>query len=329
MGDNELRVRDIVLTFLENNRGEYISGEKIASSVGVSRNAVWKAIRQLQADGHKIHSSTNKGYCLDNANDVLSKQSIEKHLNTNIFDIEVVKSVSSTNTVLRQRAEQGEKEGAVLIAEEQTQGRGRMGREFFSPSNTGIYMSILLRPSISAEKSVMITTCAAVAVAEAIEEVAKKEAKIKWVNDIFCGGRKVCGILTEAALAIESGTLAYAVLGIGINVFPPENSFPSEIKNIADSVFENCNMSENPRSILIARVLENFWKYYEDIENRPHFEQYKKRSMVLSQPITVISGKDNYEAVATDLDENFNLKITLPSGEIRSLNSGEVSIRKR
>ena len=329
MGDNELRVRDIVLTFLENNRGEYISGEKIASSVGVSRNAVWKAIRQLQAGGHKIHSSTNKGYCLDNANDVLSKQSIEKHLNTNIFDIEVVKSVSSTNTVLRQRAEQGEKEGAVLIAEEQTQGRGRMGREFFSPSNTGIYMSILLRPSISAEKSVMITTCAAVAVAEAIEEVAKKEAKIKWVNDIFCGGRKVCGILTEAALAIESGTLAYAVLGIGINVFPPENSFPSEIKNIADSVFENCNMSENPRSILIARVLENFWKYYEDIENRPHFEQYKKRSMVLSQPITVISGKDNYEAVATDLDENFNLKITLPSGEIRSLNSGEVSIRKR
>lgn len=329
MGDNELRVRDIVLTFLENNRGEYISGEKIASSVGVSRNAVWKAIRQLQADGHKIHSSTNKGYCLDNTNDVLSKQSIEKHLNTDIFDIEVLKSVSSTNTVLRQRAEQGEKEGAVLIAEEQTQGRGRMGRDFFSPCNTGIYMGLLLRPSISAEKSVMITTCAAVAVAQAIEEVSKKEAKIKWVNDIFCADRKVCGILTEAALAIESGTLAYAVLGIGINVFPPENSFPSEIENIADSVFENCNMAENPRSILIARVLENFWKYYENIESHPHFDEYKRRSMVLSQPITVISGKDTYEAVATDLDYNFNLKITLPTGETKSLNSGEVSIRKR
>lgn len=329
MGDNELRVRDIVLTFLENNRGEYISGEKIASSVGVSRNAVWKAIRQLQADGHKIHSSTNKGYCLDNANDVLSKQSIEKHLTSRVFDIEVVKSVSSTNTVMRQRAESGEYEGAVLIAEEQTQGRGRLGREFFSPSNTGIYMSILLRPSIPAEKSVMITTCAAVAVAEAIEEVAKKDAKIKWVNDIFCGDRKVCGILTEASLAIESGTLAYAVLGIGINVFPPENSFPSELESIADAVFDSCDMAENPRSILIARVLENFWKYYEDIENRPHFEEYKRRSMVLSQPITVISGKDTYDAFATDLDENFNLKITLPSGEIRSLNSGEVSIRKR
>lgn len=323
-----MSVRSIVLTFLENNRGKYISGEKIASSVGVSRNAVWKAIRQLQADGYKIHSSTNKGYCLDNANDVLSKQSIEKHLDSNIFDIEVVKSVSSTNTVLRQRAEQGEKEGAVLIAEEQTQGRGRMGREFFSPSNTGIYMSILLRPSISAEKSVMITTCAAVAVAKAIEEVAKKEAKIKWVNDIFCGDRKVCGILTEAALAIESGTLAYAVLGIGINVFPPKNSFPSEIENIADSVFENCDMAENQRSILIAKVLENFWKYYEDIENRPHFDEYKRRSLVLSQPITVISGKETYEAVATDLDYNFNLKITLPTGETRSLNSGEVSVRK-
>lgn len=324
-----MSVRNIVLTFLEDNKGEYISGEKIANSVGVSRNAVWKAIRQLQADGHKIHSSTNKGYCLDNTNDVLSKQSIEKYLDDDIFDIEVVKSVSSTNTILRQKAEQGGKEGTVLIAEEQTQGRGRMGREFFSPSNTGIYMSILLRPSISAEKSVMITTCAAVAVAEAIEEVAKKEAKIKWVNDIFCGDRKVCGILTEAALAIESGTLAYAVLGIGINVFPPENSFPSEIENIADSVFENCDMAENPRSILIAKVLENFWKYYEDIENRPYFEQYKKRSMVLSNPITVISGKDNYEAFALDLDDNFNLKIMLPSGEIRSLNSGEVSVRKR
>lgn len=324
-----MSVRNTVLTFLENNRGEYISGEKIANSVGVSRNAVWKAIRQLQADGHKIHSSTNKGYCLDNSNDVLSKQSIEKHLNTKIFDIEVVKSVSSTNTVLRQKAEQSGKEGSVLIAEEQTQGRGRMGREFFSPSNTGIYMSILLRPSISAEKSVMITTCAAVAVAQAIEEVAKKEAKIKWVNDIFCGDRKVCGILTEAALAIESGTLAYAVLGIGINVFPPENSFPSEIEDIADSVFENCNMAENPRNILIAKILDNFWKYYEDIENRPHFDEYKKRSMVLSKPITVISGKDSYEAFALDLDDNFNLKIMLPDGEIKSLNSGEVSVRKR
>lgn len=324
-----MSVRNVVLTFLENNKGEYISGEKIASSVGVSRNAVWKAIHQLQADGHKIHSSTNKGYCLDNANDVLSKQSIEKYLDTDIFDIEVVKSVSSTNTVLRQKAEEGAKEGSVLIAEEQTQGRGRMGRDFFSPSNTGIYMSLLLRPSISAEKSVMITTCAAVAVAEAIEEVAKKEAEIKWVNDIFCGNRKVCGILTEAALAIESGTLAYAVLGIGINVFPPENSFPSEIENIADSVFENCDMAENPRSILIAKVLKNFWKYYKDIENRPHFDEYKKRSMVLSNPITVISGKDSYEAFALDLDENFNLKIMLPDGEIKSLNSGEVSVRKR
>ncbi len=324
-----MSVRNIVLTFLENNRGEYISGEKIASSVGVSRNAVWKAIRQLQADGHRIHSSTNKGYCLDNANDVLSKQSIEKHLKNSIFDIEVVKSVSSTNTVLRQKAEQGQKEGSVLIAEEQTQGRGRMGRDFFSPSNTGVYMSILLRPTISAEKSGMITTCAAVAVAEAIEETAKKEAKIKWVNDIFCGDRKVCGILTEAALAIESGTLAYAVLGIGINVFPPENSFPSEIENIADSIFDNCNMADNPKSILIARVLENFWKYYKNIERRPHFDEYKKRSMVLSQPITVISGRDSYEATAIDLDENFNLKIILPSGEVKSLNSGEVSIRKR
>ncbi len=329
MSDNEIRVRDIVLTFLETNQGEYISGEKIANSVGVSRNAVWKAIRQLQADGHKIHSTTNKGYCLDNKSDVLSKQSIEKHLNTDVFSIEVVKSVSSTNTVLRQRAEQGEKEGVVLIAQEQTQGRGRLGRNFFSPINTGIYMSIILRPSISAEKSVMITTCAAVAVAKAIEEVAKKQAKIKWVNDIFCDDKKVCGILTEAALAIESGTLAYAVLGIGINVFPPENSFPDEIKDIADSVFDKNNTENNFRSILIARVLENFWEYYKDIENRPHFEEYKKRSMVLSNPITVISGKDSYEATALDLDENFNLKIILPDGEIRHLNSGEVSIRKR
>ncbi|MBR5272601.1 MAG: biotin--[Clostridia bacterium] len=324
-----MRVRDIVLTFLENNQGEYISGEKIASNVGVSRNAVWKAIKQLQTQGHKIHSSTNKGYCLDRSSDVLSKQSIEKHLNTNVFDIEVVKSVSSTNTILRQRAEQGEKEGTVLIAEEQTHGRGRLGRDFFSPINTGIYMSIILRPSIPAEKSVMITTCAAVAVAEAIEEIAKKEAKIKWVNDIFCGDKKVCGILTEAALAVESGTLAYAVLGIGINVFPPENSFPSEIENIADSVFDNCDTTENFRSILIARVLENFWKYYGDIENRPHFEQYKRRSMVLSNKINVISGKNTYEAFALDLDENFNLIIMLPDGEIKHLNSGEVSVRRK
>ena len=212
-----MSVKDEVLKELENNKGDYISGGQLADNLGVSRNSVWKAIKALEKSGYEINAIPNKGYCLAEKNDILSSYSIKQHLKNPHLDISVFSSVTSTNTILKEMAEQGAKEGTVIIAEEQTAGRGRTGKQFYSPKGTGIYISILLRPDIPAEESLFLTTSAAVATARAIEDVSDKRALIKWVNDIYLEDKKTCGILTEGAFNVETGKLDYAIVGIGIN----------------------------------------------------------------------------------------------------------------
>lgn len=318
-----------VLSFLESNKGKSISGSQMAVELKVSRNAVWKAIKKLQEDGYSIEAGTNRGYCLRTDNAVLSVQGIKKYLKSDYFRIELFKSVTSTNTVLKQMAENGAPEGTVVIAEEQTMGKGRYGRSFYSPSNTGIYMSILLRPKLSATHSLYITTCAAVAVSSAIESNSDKRAEIKWVNDVYCDNKKVCGILTEAAFDIESGGMSYAVLGIGINIFPPRQDFPYELKNAADSIFKNESENEDFRGRIIADVLNVFMHYYPTLERKEFLSEYRERSMLLSQPIYIIRNGYTEEAVALDIDDAFQLEVRLGDGSITKLSSGEVSIRKK
>ena len=220
-----------VLELLTENSGKFFSGEEIATELGVSRNAVWKAVNSLKFEGYKIEAVKNKGYALSSTTDVISVKGIKKYLKSDL-DIEVYKEVTSTNTMLKERGSQGAKEGQVIIANMQTAGRGRIGRTFHSPSDTGIYMSILLRPTdLIPQDAVKITTLAAVCACEAIENVSGKSAAIKWVNDIFMDGLKVCGILTEAAMSLESGNLDYVVLGIGLNAYEPEGGFPEESYN--------------------------------------------------------------------------------------------------
>ena len=194
------------LDALEKNRGEYLSGEQLASSLGVSRNAVWKAIQKLEEAGHKIRAVPKRGYTLAPESDVLTVQSVSRFLDTDMpVYLQVQTEVTSTNTLLKAQAEQGAPEGTVLIAESQTAGKGRLGRHFTSPPGTGIYFSLLLRPHCTAEKSLFITTTAAVAVCEAIEQVTGLNPQIKWVNDVYLNEKKVCGILTEASVDFENG----------------------------------------------------------------------------------------------------------------------------
>ena len=229
-----MRIQDAVLDALEKNRGEYLSGEQLASSLGVSRNAVWKAIQKLEEAGHKIRAVPKRGYTLAPESDVLTVQSVSRFLDTDMpVYLQVQTEVTSTNTLLKAQAEQGAPEGTVLIAESQTAGKGRLGRHFTSPPGTGIYFSLLLRPHCTAEKSLFITTTAAVAVCEAIEQVTGLNPQIKWVNDVYLNEKKVCGILTEASVDFENGGLNWAVLGIGINIAVPEEGFPEEIRSIA------------------------------------------------------------------------------------------------
>jgi len=325
-----MSIKDKTLTVLENNKGDYISGAQLAEQLSVSRNSIWKAIKSLQEDGYNICAITNKGYCLSLDTDILSSQSISKYLsqNSDDFNINVYKTISSTNSAIKDLAIKGEKEGNVIIAEEQTEGRGRFGRKFYSPNGTGIYMSILLRPQISSSESFLITTSAAVAVAEAIEAVSGREAKIKWVNDIYCDNKKVCGILTEASFDLESGGLEYAVLGIGINVKTPENGFPEEIKTIASEIFDN-EISDltDVRSKLVAEVLDRFWNYYKDIEQKTFLTAYKRRSLLIDKEVFITSRSSSKKAVVLDIDDECKLKVKMEDGSIHFLSSGEVSLK--
>lgn len=320
-----LTAKEHILKLFENNREKYYSGQEIAEKLNVSRTAVWKAVKQLQADGYRIKAVSNKGYCMSTDNDIVSADSIKKYLKVPIEEILVYKTVTSTNDLAKQKAINSAPEGTVIVAREQTAGRGRKGRSFYSPSSTGVYISVLLRPELTAEKTLYITTAAAVAVAKAIEKVSGKEAQIKWVNDIFVDGKKVCGILTEGAIDFETGKMQYAVLGIGVNIKKPESDFPSEIQNIAGSVFDTTD--EEVSSKIVAEILNNFMAYYQELENKPFYDEYKKRMFLIGKQLTVYSGKESYPAVAIDLDEELSLVVKDENGSIKKLNTGEVSIK--
>lgn len=322
-----MSVKQRLLEELENNRGQYISGAELARRISVSRNAVWKAVRTLLGDGYDILSEKGRGYCLTDENDILSPQSIGKYLDSSDWsDIEVERCVSSTNTVLKERAAQGAPHGKVLIAEEQSAGRGRRGnRSFASPRGTGLYMSILLRPKISSEEALFLTTAAAVAVSEAIETLTGREAQIKWVNDIFCGGKKVCGILTEASFDLESGVPDYAIVGMGINITEPEGGFPEEIKDVAGAIFDKTPPGD-AKCALAALVLKNFKKYYETLAERNFLEGYKSRSLVVGREIMIIQGDEKRRALALGIEDDCRLRVITDEGE-ELLSTGEISIR--
>ena len=322
-----MSVKDEVLKELENNKGDYISGGQLADNLGVSRNSVWKAIKALEKSGYEINAIPNKGYCLAEKNDILSSYSIKQHLKNPHLDISVFSSVTSTNTILKEMTEQGAKEGTVIIAEEQTAGRGRTGKQFYSPKGTGIYISILLRPDIPAEESLFLTTSAAVATARAIEDVSDKRALIKWVNDIYLEDKKTCGILTEGAFNVETGKLDYAIVGIGINVCIPDGGFPDNIKDIATAIFDKQTDSINKRSILIANLLDYFMEYYKDFNSKSYVKEYIERSMIIGKTITVIEGSKTSVAKAIDIDKNCRLKVQFEDGTTKWLSSGEVSTK--
>lgn len=320
-----MRVRDAVLAELLQKRGQYLSGEELAASLSVSRNSVWKAIGQLRSEGYPIEAGTNRGYRLTGG-DVLSREGIQRYLHTPEVDVHVYSSVGSTNTLLKVWAEDGCAEGTAAAAEEQTAGRGRCGRGFFSPRGAGLYLSLLLRPESSAGAALAITTAAAVAAAEAIEEISGEETRIKWVNDIYMRGRKVCGILTEASLDVESGGLRYAIIGIGINVLSPAGGFPKELQNVAGAVFDDCALPDL-RCRLAAALLDRFFERYRALGSEENFEAYRRRCFVLGRRVTVLSaGVAVGEGEVLELERDFSLRIRYDDGTEALLNSGEVSV---
>lgn len=313
-----------ILKILSENANRSVSGETMAEELGVSRNAVCKAVAALKKEGWNIQSATNRGYMLSPA-DLIDKDLVQKLLGGE-FNLIYNEQLPSTNSLAKELAAKGAAEGTVVLASFQTEGRGRMGRNFVSPKDCGIYLSVILRPEFSPEKSLLITSAAAVAAANAIEAECGIEAGIKWVNDIYCRGKKVCGILTEAAMNMEMGRLDYAVLGVGINVYEPNGGYPEEIKNIAGAVCGG-EVRFGLRNRLAARVVSEFFKIYKSDKLADFMDQYRSRSVVIGKKITVYCGNESYEAVAEDIEDNGGLVVADLDGKRHTLQSGEITIR--
>ena len=323
-----MSVKEDVLKIFEGGRGAYFSGEALAARLGVSRSAVWKAVRQLQDDGYEFDAVSGRGYSMRRDNDIISAEGIRKHLGalSRAYDIRTFKTITSTNTVLKEMAANGAAEGTILVAAEQTAGKGRMSRRFHSPMGTGLYLSILLRPAMNAREALFITTAAAVAVAQTVEEVSDGTAGIKWVNDVFMNGRKICGILTEASFDMESGGLEYAVCGIGVNICPPEGGFPEDIKDTAGAVFSK-PPSGDVKNRVAAGIISRFMGYYERFPGHAFFDEYVKRSVIVGKKIIVTGRGEPREAYALGIDRECHLLVRYDDGTEETLNSGEVSIK--
>lgn len=323
-----MTIKEQLLELLEDNRGSFISGEDIAKQLFCTRGAVWKAIKSLRDEGFSIRAVTNRGYCLDENGDFLNSSGIRRYI-VGKPQIYALKTVSSTNDFVRELAQKGAEEGVLAAACEQSNGRGRRGRSFFSPADTGFYMSILLRPVFSAQEAVKITAIAAVAVCKAIEKVLDISTEIKWVNDIYFNGRKVAGILTEAAMNFENGALDYAVVGIGVNVYKPANGFPEEISDIAGALLNT--PINDVKNKLVAEIYNQFMALYRTMYDNNYADEYRKRMMWQGERIFILSGTDGNiktPAVLLGANENCELKVRYEDGSEGLISSGEISIRR-
>lgn len=316
-------MKNKILNILINNENEYVSGESIASELNVSRVSISKNIKTLRNDGYVILSRQNKGYMLINENDYLSDQYIKDNASPFYKDITVVESTSSTNDDLKQQAGTLP-EGYVLISNNQLGGKGRNGRSFYCEKNKGVYMSIFLRPEIALDNSLLITACAGVSVVEAIQEVYGIETGIKWVNDIFYKNKKLSGILCEAGIELQSMSLEYMVVGIGINVHHINNS--EFMDDIASSI-EDFTDTYKHRNDLIISVLNHFYENYKNIESPELIKKYKKHSIVLHKDITVYEKGNSYNAYVEDIDHLGRLVIKKEEGTVATIASNEISVR--
>lgn len=320
----QMTIKQRLFVLLQKKEGYFVSGEELAAQLKVSRNAVWKAVCALREDGHAIAAVTRKGYCLTEEGAQIEEGRLCAALEQNrlVASVTVLEQADSTNRVAKELSKNGAPEGTLVVAKRQSMGKGRLGRSFFSPEG-GIYMSMVLRPELPAQQAVMITTCAAVAVARAMEKESGLKTGIKWVNDIFVQGKKVCGILTEAGLDFETGIPEYVVLGIGINV--ERQPVPEELKEIVGCLED---FSEMPveKNRLIAAVWNEFAVLYQEFFTAAHMKEYKERSILIGREVTVLAPEGEYMATVRDIDENGHLIVEC-EGTKRVLSSGEVSLR--
>ncbi|MBR0289152.1 MAG: biotin--[Selenomonadaceae bacterium] len=323
-------MRKTIVEILKNAGSDFISGESIAGELKISRTAVWKHIRKLRESGYEILSRERRGYKLKDAPDLLLPSEIQIGLNTEIIgkEMDYHPSVDSTNRVAKALAYHGAADGTIVVAEEQTGGKGRLERNFYSPRGKGIWFSVIMRPKLLPKDAPKCTLMAAVAVVEAMKRFNLK-AGIKWPNDIMFDGRKLVGILTE--MTGEIGKISYIVIGVGINVNISRDEFPEDLRDIAASLSE-ISGGEISRVKFFRAVLEEFDKLYRKIRTADFdeiFTLWKKYNITLGKNVRVISaidGLESFSGKAVDLNAEGALVVETEQG-LRAVYSGDVSIR--
>ena len=307
---------------------EYISGEVLAQKLGFSRVAVWKQIQKLKDMGYKIISDQNLGYCLISRPDLLLPQEIQRGLSTNYIGKEIYyfPELKSTNIIAKEKAlhrAEGIDEGTLIIAEKQSAGKGRLGREWFSPAG-GIWLSIILYPQLSPSYISRITLMTAVAAVKAIKVCTQIESQIKWPNDILINEKKVCGILTE--MSAELDIINWVVVGIGINVNIDHREFPEDIQENTISLKE-----ASDKEVLLVKLvqtfLQGFEKYYEILKRREFssiLKEWKLYSHTLGKKIRVDIGERIITGEAMDINESGALILKKEDGELVEIISGTI-----
>lgn len=320
-------MKEEILRLLRSADG-YISGQELCNRFGVSRTAVWKAINQLKEAGYEIEAQQNKGYRLMAAPDLMTEAEIKSLMHTEWVAKEVLyfDTIDSTNTKAQELAEKGYPSGTLVVADKQESGKGRRGRSWVSPSGTGIFMTLMIKPDINPNNASMLTLVAALAVAKAITSVTGEEAMIKWPNDIVVNGKKVCGILTE--MNAQFDYINHIVVGIGINVH--NESFPEEISQMASSLMIEAGGKRFHRAQIIAETMSYFEKYYDTFLKTQDLSalvrEYDKLLVNRNKSVRVLDPKEPFDGKAMGITPKGELIVD--TWESRKLvSSGEVSVR--
>lgn len=322
-------MKNEVLKILKNNIDSYTSGEDLSRILGVSRTSIWKYISSLKKEGYEFDSSTKLGYRLTKCPDILTFNEVEKFLSTSFIGRNYIhfNSIDSTNTKAKDLAKKGSPNGTVVICEEQSNGRGRLGRSWFSPKGKGLYFSIILRPNLSPLDISKLTLVGGAAVWKALSSLNIGSA-IKWPNDIFINNRKVSGILTE--ISGELNQINYAVMGIGINVNTLKSEIPEDLREIATSLLIETNEIID-RKVLLSEILNIFERLYIDFVNSGSLKESlqicRENSLVLNKTVNCISTRESFTAKAKDINDNGELIVELSDGSTKNILCGEISIR--
>lgn len=320
-----------ILKLLKAHPSAFVSGEEVSRRLKVTRTAVWKRIKHLRLQGYEIEAHTRSGYRLIQSPDLLTPSEVKPLLRTKWMGkaIHHFHTIDSTNSKAYQLALSGAREGEVVVAESQDQGRGRMGRRWFSPPFLNLHLSVILRPNIPPHQASLITLMAAVATADAIHRFSSLSPVIKWPNDILLNGRKVAGLLNE--IHSETDRIYFVILGIGVNLNVDGKMFPKEIRTIATSLKEEMGVTISRKNFLqcLLQELERWYEVFLKKGGTPVLKAWRDRARIEGREIKVTSFGEIVTGMAVDIDSDGALILETKKGERKRVVAGDIKyIRK-